>query len=111
MVYRPIEVVFVDEPWYLGRVVLVGDAAHTTTPHLGQGAGMAIEDVVVLSELLGDGLPPAEALPAFFARRYERAKYIQDKSLMVCRAEMNNDHTLNHPQVIGEMLHYTAQPI
>ena len=111
VVYRPIEVVFVDEPWYLGRVVLVGDAAHTTTPHLGQGAGMAIEDVVVLSELLGDGLPLAEALPAFFARRYERAKYIQDKSLMVCRAEMTNDHTFNHPQVIGEMLHYTAQPI
>ncbi|GHF45281.1 2-polyprenyl-6-methoxyphenol hydroxylase-like FAD-dependent oxidoreductase [Deinococcus metalli] len=111
VVYRPIEVVFVDEPWYAGRVVLVGDAAHTTTPHLGQGAGMAIEDVVVLSELLGGGQPVKDVLPAFFARRYERTKYIQDTSLMVCRAEMENDHTLNHPQVIGEMLHYTARPI
>jgi len=111
VVYRPIEVLFVDEPWYVGRVVLVGDAAHTTTPHLGQGAGMAIEDVVVLSELLGDGTALQDALPAFLDRRFERARYIHEQSLMVCRAEMENDHTLNHPRVIGEMLYYTARPI
>lgn len=38
--------------WGRGRVTLLGDAAHPTTPALGQGAGMAIEDAVVLAEEL-----------------------------------------------------------
>ena len=39
-------------PWHRGRVLVIGDAAHTTTPHLATGAGIAIEDAVVLAELL-----------------------------------------------------------
>jgi 2-polyprenyl-6-methoxyphenol hydroxylase-like FAD-dependent oxidoreductase len=38
--------------WSEGRVVLLGDAAHPSTPNLGQGGGMAIEDAVVLAHLL-----------------------------------------------------------
>ena len=41
-----------DGPWHKGRVVLLGDAVHATTPHLGQGAGMAIEDSIVLADEL-----------------------------------------------------------
>lgn len=37
-----------------GRVCLLGDAAHASTPHQGAGAGMALEDAVVLSGLLGE---------------------------------------------------------
>ena len=48
VVYRPLEAVFVPAPWYRGRVVLIGDAVHATTPHLGQGAAQAVEDAVVL---------------------------------------------------------------
>ena len=40
-----------------GRVALAGDAAHATTPNMGQGAGMAIEDAVVLSRLLSEHQP------------------------------------------------------
>ncbi|OJU10146.1 MAG: 2-polyprenyl-6-methoxyphenol hydroxylase, partial [Caulobacterales bacterium 68-7] len=47
VVYRPMEALFIDGPWHKGRIVLLGDAAHATTPHLGQGAGMAIEDSIV----------------------------------------------------------------
>lgn len=36
------------------RVAILGDAAHASTPHQGAGAGQAIEDAHVLSELLGD---------------------------------------------------------
>jgi salicylate hydroxylase len=39
--------------FYKGRVALLGDAAHASTPHMGSGAGMAIEDVYVLGDLLG----------------------------------------------------------
>ena len=72
---------------------------------------MAIEDAVVLSLVLDEHRPIEDTLRAFMDRRFARARYIQDQSLMISRAEMENDHTLNHPAVIGAMLHYTAQPI
>ena len=58
VVYKPMETILVPPPWHRGRVLLIGDAAHTTTPHHAQGAAMAVEDAVVLSELLQtDGQP------------------------------------------------------
>ena len=46
----------VSRPYYRGRVCLLGDSAHATTPHLGAGAGQAIEDAYILAELLaGEG--------------------------------------------------------
>jgi salicylate hydroxylase len=54
--------------WTKGRVALIGDAAHPTTPFLGQGANSAITDGYVLSSLLGD-LSLAEAFAAYEARR------------------------------------------
>jgi 2-polyprenyl-6-methoxyphenol hydroxylase-like FAD-dependent oxidoreductase len=42
------------ETWQRGRVVLVGDAAHATSPSSGQGASMAIDDAVVLGKCLLD---------------------------------------------------------
>jgi FAD-dependent urate hydroxylase len=55
--------------WHGSRVVLVGDAAHATSPSSGQGASMAIEDAVELGRCLRD-LPDPEA--AFVA--YERLR-------------------------------------
>ena len=51
--YRPMNSFLLPSPWHRGRVAVIGDAAHTTTPHLATGAGIAIEDAVVLAELLG----------------------------------------------------------
>ena len=48
VVYRPVENVLVPPPWHRGRMVLIGDAAHATSPHCGQGAAQAIEDGIVL---------------------------------------------------------------
>jgi salicylate hydroxylase len=39
--------------FYKGRAALLGDAAHASTPHMGSGAGMAVEDVYILGNLLG----------------------------------------------------------
>jgi 2-polyprenyl-6-methoxyphenol hydroxylase-like FAD-dependent oxidoreductase len=36
--------------WSSGRVGLIGDAAHATTPNLGQGGAMAVEDALVLAD-------------------------------------------------------------
>ena len=52
VVYRPVENVVLPPPWHQGRVVVLGDAAHATSPHCGQGAAQAIEDGVVLTEEL-----------------------------------------------------------
>ena len=53
--------------YYKGRVCMTGDAAHASTPHQGAGAGMAVEDAYVLSNLLGEAEDSAGAELAFKA--------------------------------------------
>ncbi|WP_342245153.1 FAD-dependent oxidoreductase [Pseudomonas sp. OTU5201] len=111
VVYKPMEVVFVDEPWFRGRVLLIGDAAHATTPHLGQGAGMAIEDALVLSlELAGEGSLEAR-LNRFMARRFERCKYISENSILAGDREMAQDRSFDRIGLTKAMLKLTAEPI
>lgn len=80
VIYVPIEETAVPSPWYRGRVVLIGDAAHASGPHIAQGAAMAIEDAVVLAELAAGGGAVADWLVAFMERRYGRCKFVQDLS-------------------------------
>jgi 2-polyprenyl-6-methoxyphenol hydroxylase-like FAD-dependent oxidoreductase len=111
VVYKPMEVVFVDEPWFKGRVLLIGDAAHATTPHLGQGAGMAIEDALVLSmELTADG-SMEEKLQRFMSRRFERCKFISEKSVLAGDREMARDQSFDRIGLTKQMLKLTAEPI
>lgn len=111
VVYKPLEAVFVDEPWHQGRVLLIGDAAHATTPHLGQGAGMAIEDAVVLSEELTAGGTVAEQLQRFMDRRFERCRFISQKSLFAGEKEMEQDRHFDRIALVKQMLELTARPI
>ncbi|NTY90367.1 FAD-dependent oxidoreductase [Pseudomonas putida] len=111
VVYKPMEVVFVNEPWFKGRVLLVGDAAHATTPHLGQGAGMAIEDALVLAEELTGGGSIQECLQRFMSRRFERCKYISENSIMAGEREMARDPNFDRIGLTKAMLKLTAEPI
>ena len=79
--YTAIEMVTQDAPWHRGRVFLIGDAAHASPPYLAQGAAMAIEDAVVLGELVAQDLALADLQEQFMARRFERASMIQRLSL------------------------------
>ena len=79
--YRPFETVIVPKPWHRGRVALIGDAAHTTTPHLAAGAAMGLEDTVVLDEELGRDGTIEEALARYGERRFDRCKYVVDGSI------------------------------
>jgi 2-polyprenyl-6-methoxyphenol hydroxylase-like FAD-dependent oxidoreductase len=83
VVYRPLEVVMLPAPWHTGRVVFIGDASHASTPHLGQGAAMAVEDAVVLGELVAASTPVETLGDAFMARRYARATHIQNASFAI----------------------------
>lgn len=62
--------------WHRGRMVLVGDAAHATSPASGQGASMAVEDAIVLARCLRDVDGVEQALKEFEARRRDRVERI-----------------------------------
>jgi 2-polyprenyl-6-methoxyphenol hydroxylase-like FAD-dependent oxidoreductase len=111
VVYRPLEAVFVSEPWYQGRILLIGDAAHASTPHLGQGAAQAIEDAVVLGEEATSGLAPADFLKRFMERRFERCKFILESSLQIGEWEQRPSPTADHAGIVKEMHRVTALPI
>jgi 2-polyprenyl-6-methoxyphenol hydroxylase-like FAD-dependent oxidoreductase len=77
IVYSPIEPVLVPWPWFGGRVVIGGDAAHTSPPHLTQGAAMAAEDGFVLARDMLDGDGTVEArLMRYSQARYARAAFV-----------------------------------
>jgi 2-polyprenyl-6-methoxyphenol hydroxylase-like FAD-dependent oxidoreductase len=86
--YSPLSEVFLPAPWFQGRLLVCGDAAHACCPHTTQGAAMALEDGVVLAEELIVDRPIGETLRAFSERRYPRAKFVQDVSRGILNAEM-----------------------
>jgi 2-polyprenyl-6-methoxyphenol hydroxylase-like FAD-dependent oxidoreductase len=101
VVYSPLSEVFLPSPWYSGRLLVCGDAAHACCPHTTQGAAMALEDAVVLADELGVARPLAESLEAFSRRRYPRARFVQDVSRGILDAEMqvtreNIEHVFAH---------------
>lgn len=111
VVYRPLEGMMVTGPWHKGRVVMLGDAVHATTPHLGQGAGMAIEDSLVLAEELDRHTDLAAALSSYRARRYERCSYIVSASLAICYGQIGKGEPVDMQRATAEMFAVTAQPI
>ena len=111
VVYRPLETVMLDGPWHKGRVVLLGDAVHATTPHLGQGAGMAIEDSIVLAEELARHDTPAAAFTAYRDRRFERCRYIVQNSLAICLGQLGKGPPVDNAKATAEMFHVIAEPI
>jgi 2-polyprenyl-6-methoxyphenol hydroxylase-like FAD-dependent oxidoreductase len=77
IVYSPIEPMLLPWPWFRGRVVIGGDAAHVFPPHLTQGAAMAAEDgYVVAAEALADDAPLEERLMRYSQKRYARSAFV-----------------------------------
>jgi 2-polyprenyl-6-methoxyphenol hydroxylase-like FAD-dependent oxidoreductase len=77
--FAPIEEVHTD-PWVKGRVVLIGDAAHATSPNMAEGASMALEDAVVLGEMLGRDRSSSDGLAAFAQRRRARVEWVRTRT-------------------------------
>ncbi len=85
--YRPISSFLMPLPWHRGRIVLIGDAVHCPTPQMASGAGLAIEDSIVLAELLAAGGPLEQSLVQFGERRFERCKMVIEASRQVSEWE------------------------
>jgi 2-polyprenyl-6-methoxyphenol hydroxylase-like FAD-dependent oxidoreductase len=111
VVYRPLESVLVPSPWYRGRVALIGDAAHSITPHLGQGAAQAVEDAVVLAEELQKNGPLHDSLQSFMRRRFERCKFILEASLRIGEWEMHPDPKADVGTLMGRVAQTVVQPL
>jgi FAD-dependent urate hydroxylase len=73
--FSPIEEV-VQEPWVKGHVVLVGDAAHAMSPNMAEGVGMALEDALVLAEIVGSHRPLRE----YDSRRRSRVRFVRTQT-------------------------------
>ena len=65
------------------RVVLIGDAAHASSPMMGQGGGMAVEDAYVLADCLRSAHTVEAALDRYVTRRKPRVRWVQQESLAV----------------------------
>ncbi|MCG5215549.1 FAD-dependent monooxygenase [Streptosporangium soli] len=73
--------------WHAGRVVLIGDAAHATSPSSGQGASLAIEDGLILAKCLRDLPGHAAAFREFERLRRERAERVVDYSRKISNSK------------------------
>jgi 2-polyprenyl-6-methoxyphenol hydroxylase-like FAD-dependent oxidoreductase len=108
--YTWFETHVLDVPWNRGRVVLIGDAAHTCPPTVAQGGAMALEDAVVLAELLAERDTLDQDLwDAFHARRYERAKTVVDASNQLAQWQL--EHVQGDvPGLMRSIAMLTSQP-
>jgi 2-polyprenyl-6-methoxyphenol hydroxylase-like FAD-dependent oxidoreductase len=101
VVYSPLSEIILPTPWHKNRVLICGDAAHACTPHITQGAAMALEDAVVLADELAEDRDLDAALIAFGERRFPRAKFVQDVSRGILNAEMS----INAENIDGALAH------
>ncbi|WP_219894247.1 FAD-dependent monooxygenase [Aquisediminimonas profunda] len=98
--YRPLAAVLQPKPWYDGRIVLLGDAVHATTPHLASGAGMAVESGIVLAEELASADSVEAGLLAYQERRYPRCKDVIDSSMAVGRLQLAHGDPREHAHIL-----------
>jgi 2-polyprenyl-6-methoxyphenol hydroxylase-like FAD-dependent oxidoreductase len=89
--YGPLYTSFVAGPWHRGRVILIGDAAHATPPHLASGAGIAIEDAIVLARCVGGCDTVEAAFALFMVKRYERCRMVIENSRQLSRWDLDPD--------------------
>jgi 2-polyprenyl-6-methoxyphenol hydroxylase-like FAD-dependent oxidoreductase len=110
IIYRPLEGMLMPRPWYRGRVLLIGDAVHATTPHLGSGACIGIEDGLVLAEELAAG-PLDTALERFMERRWERCRMVVENSMRLGEIEKHAGDKAEHARIMRESFAALAEPI
>ena len=116
VVYRPLETLLIPAPWYNNRVLIIGDAAHATIPQLGQGAGLALEDSIVLAELIQEENPMEVTLEKYMKRRFDRCKLVVEASKQIGEFEQLEwkgllPKDVNIGAIMGKTLGAMMQPI
>jgi 2-polyprenyl-6-methoxyphenol hydroxylase-like FAD-dependent oxidoreductase len=111
--YRALETLKMPAPWYKNRVVVLGDAAHTTIPQLGSGAALAIEDAVVLIEEVQKEGEVEEIFDRYIKRRFERCMMVVDVSETLGAWELleYNDQPLPEGANMGMLMGKTGMAL
>ena len=109
--YAWIEAICVESPWYRGRSIIIGDAAHACPPLIAQGAAMCAEDAVILAEMVTSGEALDDVLPKFMERRFPRVKMVLDNSLQLAEWEIHPDTPGADPgRIMGQTLQALVEP-
>lgn len=111
ILYRPLEGMLMPRPWYKGRVLLIGDCVHATTPHLASGAGMGHEDAVVFAEELALGGSLTDVMERYQNRRWERCRLIVSHSARLGEIEMAGGPPQEHAQIMGLSISALLAPV
>ncbi len=106
--YRPLFAALQPGPWFNGRIVLVGDSVHATTPHLASGAGIAVESALVLVDELAAADSVAQGLQAYQDRRFERCRDVVETSVAVGKLQLDGGSPEQVGGMIGGALHRLA---
>jgi 2-polyprenyl-6-methoxyphenol hydroxylase-like FAD-dependent oxidoreductase len=110
--FSPMMHLIVPSPWHRGRVLLVGDAAHATTPHIAYGAGLAIEDGVVLAEEVARSGSLGEALDRFTERRHARCRMVVEGGVQISDWQQSRrDHSADQAGLTDQIWRSLAEPI
>lgn len=101
----------VAEPWNRGRVIIIGDAAHSCPPTIAQGAAQGLEDGLVLTELL----LAADAIDQplwdeFHARRLPRAKAVVEASVQLGQWQIDGNRDADAGGLIFSVAQKMAEP-
>ena len=110
LIARPFEWILVPGPWHRGRTILIGDAAHATTAHMGMGGGMALEDAVVLAQCVASAPTLRAAYAAFMERRFDRVRTVVESSVKLSRLEQENAPKSENVALLTAALGALAQP-
>lgn len=100
-----------EKPWHVGRIILIGDAVHATTPHLGAGACIRIEDGIVLTEELLRHDTVVEAFNAHRARRWERCAMVVNHSGRLSQIEITGGDQGEHNDIMKRSMIALTKPI
>jgi 2-polyprenyl-6-methoxyphenol hydroxylase-like FAD-dependent oxidoreductase len=100
----------IDGPWNRGRVVVIGDAAHSAPPTIAQGASVSLEDAAVLAELLlGAGQVDDDLWSRFTDRRLARARTVVEASSQLANWLLEHNRDADVPGLMRRVTEVVAQ--
>jgi 2-polyprenyl-6-methoxyphenol hydroxylase-like FAD-dependent oxidoreductase len=107
---RPVRGALLDGPWHAHGVLRIGHSAHVLPPHFGQSAAQAVEDAVVLGDLLRRQLSRDALLERFMARRGERARQVHAIATQAARWDLRPEASTDLPGLAEQLAPLVAQP-
>lgn len=101
----------IPDAWNRGRVVLIGEAAHSCPPTIAQGAAQAAEDALVLAELLlARDRVDDDLWDEFHGRRIPRATEVVEASVQLGRWLLDGERDADVPGLMGRIAHLVSEP-